>query len=165
MSLSQAEIRETLTMLEETPKYIQGLVKPAPVAVLKIKPDADTWSMTETLAHLRACADVWGKGIQRMLSEDKPSMRYVSPRGFMKKPKYAFPSFEASFNEFKAGRESLLQSLKALSQEAWQRQVTFTATTRGKHHTVYTYARRIAEHEHHHFSQFDHILQAVQKLS
>ena len=164
MSLSQDGIQETLAMLGEAPRYIAALAKTVTANALTLKPDKDSWSCSEILIHLRACADVWGKDIRRMLKEDRPTIRYVSPRSFMKKTKYAAPSFAESFQEFKAARVSLIELLNSLSQDAWQRQGVFTGTTRGKHQTVFSYARRIADHEQHHFSQFERVLNAVKVL-
>ena len=151
-------------MLSETLEYIEALVSGIDPSVLHIKPEEDSWSMNEILAHLRACADVWGKSITRMLNEDNPTMRYVSPRTHMKKTDYAEQAFHDSFKIFQDQRNTLLEVLKALPIDEWLRRGTFTGTTRGKNQTVYSYARRIAEHEHHHFSQMSHVLLVVSKL-
>jgi uncharacterized damage-inducible protein DinB len=82
---SQYETKETLAMLSETLEYMKALVSGIDPSALHTKPDADTWSMNDILAHLRACSDVWGKSIARMLNEDNPTTRYVSPRTYMKK--------------------------------------------------------------------------------
>ena len=93
MLLSQDEIQETLAMLGEAPRYIETLAKTVTANALGMKPDRDSWSLREILAHLRTCADIWGKDIRQMLNEDKPTIRYVSPRSFMKKTKYASTEF------------------------------------------------------------------------
>ena len=161
MSLSQTEIQQTLAMLEETPKHIQTLIGTASANILTAKTNEDTWSVNEILAHLRACADVWGQGIQRMLNEDNPTIRYVSPRTYVKKTRYEALAFEGSFRAFREQRIMLLGLLKALPPESWLKQGIFTGTTRGKHQTVYSYARRIADHEHHHFTQIKRVIQEV----
>jgi hypothetical protein len=38
------------------------------------------WSANDVLAHLRACADVWGGCIVTMLADDHPTLRAVNPR-------------------------------------------------------------------------------------
>jgi uncharacterized protein YukE len=159
--MKQTEVEETIQMLEQTPGFIESLIATSDTLILNTKPDADSWSLQEILSHLRACADVWGNSIERMLKEDSPTLRYVSPRSVMKKPKYALPSFDESFKEFKDQRARLLSVLKSLANKAWQRQGTFTGTTRGKHQTVYSYAKRIAEHEHHHYPQLNQTIQVV----
>lgn len=163
MSSQQIQEKETLAMLAETLDYIETLVSGIDPSALYTKPSVDAWSMNEILAHLRACSDVWEKSITRMLNEDNPTMRYVSPRTHMKKTNYAQQAFHDSLEIFQGQRNMLLAVLKVLSIDEWLRRGTFTGTTRGKHQTVYSYARRIAEHEHHHFSQMSRVLQVVSK--
>src|SRR5688572_31490791 len=38
---------------------------------LQRKPEADAWSAQEIVAHLRACAEVWGRSIDRMLRSEE----------------------------------------------------------------------------------------------
>ena len=163
MSGQHIQDKEMLAMLAETLDYIQALVSGIDPETLSTKPDADTWSLSEILAHLRACSDVWGKSMMRMLNEDNPTIRYVSPRIYMKKTNYTEQTFHDSFKIFNDQRSTLLVKLRALPTDAWLRQGTFTGTTGGKHQTVYSYARRMAEHEHHHFSQMRRVLQVVSK--
>ncbi len=39
----------------------------------------EDWSAKDILAHLRTCADVWGKHIVIMMMQDHPTLRYISP--------------------------------------------------------------------------------------
>jgi hypothetical protein len=89
----------------------------------------DVKGCNEILAHLRACSDVWGKSITRMLNEDNPTMRYVSPRTHMKKTNYAQQAFHDLLELFTHQRNALLEVLKALPTDDWLRQGTFTGTT------------------------------------
>ena len=123
--------------------------------VLATRPSAGEWSATEIIAHLRGNADVWGSSIQRMIDDDHPTLRYVSPRGAMKKPEYADRGFTESLDLFLAARRALLKRLKALPLEGWSRGATFTGRTRGRESTVLDYARAIAAHEAAHIVQFE----------
>jgi hypothetical protein len=161
--MTTVDIVKTLGMLEETPRHIQSIVSNVVITMLSIKPDGDTWSINEILAHLRACSDVWGKDTQRMLNENNPTIRYISPRTYMKKTGYEKLPFETSFEAYCLQREQLLYTLGSLSLEAWGKQGTFMGTTRGKHQTVFSYAKRIADHEHHHFAQLKRVLQELEK--
>ena len=62
----------------------------------------------QVLAHLRACADVWGNYIRTIIAEDRPQFRAVSPRTWIKQTDYpdlAFrPSLGASFDGGKGPR-------------------------------------------------------------
>ena len=88
---------------------------------LTFKPGEDTWSANEILAHLRSCADVWGKSILAMISTNHPTLRYVSPRTWVRKTNYPGLEFRRSLEEFTGQRIELLQRLKALAPADWSR--------------------------------------------
>jgi hypothetical protein len=89
-----------------------------------------------------------------MLSEDHPTIRYVSPRGWITKTNYRQQSFDDLLREFSVERGILVETLGGLGPAAWARGATFTGTTLGRSGTVLSYARRIADHETHHLDQF-----------
>jgi hypothetical protein len=125
---------------------------------LHLKPDEDVWSANDILAHLRACADVWGKSIQAMITQDHPTVRYVSPRTYMRKTDYPQLDFRQSLAAFTTQRTDLLALLDALEPESWSRGATFTGITREREQTVLSYAQRIASHETEHLDQIEGLL-------
>jgi DinB family protein len=150
---SQSEIRAVLMLLSETPKQIARIIRGCSDPQLHRKPAADAWSAQEVVAHLRACADVWGRSINRMLAEDHPTIRYVSPRGWIKKTDYLQVSFRDTLRAFSDERMVLVKTLTKLTASDWARGATFTATTLGRRATVLSYATRIADHEVRHLDQ------------
>jgi hypothetical protein len=48
--------------------------------------------------------------------------------------------------------------LKGLEIKDWSRTATFTTITKGREQTVFSYACRIAEHEHKHCDQIEAVL-------
>ena len=52
-----------LTLLAATPQRIAALTADLTPEELQTRPTPDEWSANEVLAHLRACADVWGNYI------------------------------------------------------------------------------------------------------
>ena len=148
-----SEVDAVLSALSKTPKEIARITRGCGDAQLHRKPEAEAWSAHEILAHLRACAHVWGGSIERMLAEDDPTIRYVSPRGWLKKTDYLQQSFQDSLEAFSHRRGTLLRTLRALEAIDWSRRATFKATTLGREATVLSYARRIADHERQHLDQ------------
>ncbi len=71
---------QVLTLLAETPLRIAALTAGLTPAQLHTTPNHDGWSANDVLAHLRACADVWGNCIVTMIAEDTPTLRAVNPR-------------------------------------------------------------------------------------
>jgi hypothetical protein len=147
------EIQETLTVLSRMPGRIARLARGRTDSELHRKPAPDAWSAQEIMAHLRACAEVWSRSIERMLAEDHPTIRYVSPRGWIRKTNYLEQSFGDSLRELTRARRALVAALGALDEEGWSRGATFTGTTLGRDATVLIYAKRIAGHEVGHLDQ------------
>ena len=78
--MADDEVEHVLQTLRATPQRIAALCRAQPAARLAAKGEPDEWSAQEILAHLRACAVVWGKGIHAMIAQEHPTLRYVSPR-------------------------------------------------------------------------------------
>jgi hypothetical protein len=154
-----AEIEQILAQLILTPRRIRELAQGHVQQRLQARPDPQAWSANDILAHLRACADVWGKSIQVMIAQDHPTLRYVSPRTRMKKTNYTSLDFQASLQAFAEQRGELVKVLSSLNAAGWSRGATFTGTTRGREATVLSYARRLADHEREHCEQLATLLE------
>lgn len=153
--------KAALRALSATPARLTELSRRRSAAALAARPSADEWSAIEILAHLRACADVWGSSIQRMIDEDHPTIRYVSPRGVMRKPEYTDRGFKQSLDLFVSARKVLVKTLRVLPPEGWSLGATITARTKGQKSTVLDHARNIASHEAAHIVQFEALFTTV----
>jgi hypothetical protein len=100
MNYSSQEIETILNLLAKTPSRITFIVDGAPHTSLLASPDEDSWSVNDILAHLRACADVWGKRFQVMITQDHPTLRYVSPRTWIRRKDYPDQEFNTSLQAF-----------------------------------------------------------------
>lgn len=154
------EVALVLESLAAAPQRLAAFSQGVESARLYARPSAEAWSATETLAHLRACADVWGKGIAAMLQREHPTMRYVSPRTWLRQTDYLGLSFSVSLQAYTHQRAELLQLLRALPAGGWARGATFTATTKGREQTVLSYAQRLAQHEAEHLAEIEILLKA-----
>jgi uncharacterized damage-inducible protein DinB len=157
---AKSEIQGVLKLLADTPRQIAKLARGCSERQLCRQPQANAWSAQEIVAHLRACAAVWGGSINRMLTEDQPTIRYVSPRGWIRKTDYLDQAFGESLRAFTREREALLGTLRDLEPIDWSRGATFTATTPGRDGTVLGYAKRIAHHEVQHMGQIHRTIRA-----
>lgn len=142
-----------LTLLGGMPRRLAQIARGCDDARLHRQPASDAWSARDIVAHLRACAVVWSRSIERMLDEEHPTIRYVSPRGWIKRTDFLAQGFSESMTLFTDERTRLVRRLEALKPAAWQRGATFTGTTAGRDATVLTYASRIATHEQGHLDQ------------
>jgi hypothetical protein len=158
MKVSPAEAESVLRLLAATPRRIASLSRGVEISKLHFRPHQDSWSANDILAHLRACADVWGKSIVEMITQDHPKLRYISPRSWIRKTDYLELEFRRSLKAFTDQRRELLGALNGLAIKDWSRSATFTATTKGREQTVFSYACRIAEHENKHCDQIEAVL-------
>ena len=154
MKVFSTETEKVLKLLAATPRRIASLSQGIDIGKLQFKPDQDSWSANEILAHLRACADVWGKSIIAIITLDHPTLRHISPRGWIRRTDYLQLEFKSSLATFAQQRHELLSVLKGLATRDWSR----AATTKGREETVLSYASRMAEHENKHCGQIEEVL-------
>ena len=152
---------EVLTLLAETPPGIASITAGLTPAQLHATPGPNEWSANDVLAHLRSCADVWGKCIGTLLEQDTPTIRAISPRTYIKRTNYLDEKFQPSLRAFAAQRSDLLSILKPLPPKAWSRTATVKGAGTPLTKTVLDFAHRLAVHERHHLEQFARIANAV----
>jgi hypothetical protein len=110
-------IEQVLTILAETPPRIAALTAGLASSQLHTAPNYDEWSANDVLAHLRACADVWGNCIVAMIAENTRTLRAVNPRTWIRKTDYLEQEFQPSLHAFATQRADLLAVLKPLPPE------------------------------------------------
>ncbi len=154
-------IDQNLTLLATAPSRITNLTKGLTASQLLTPPAPGEWSARDVLAHLRACADMWGKYILVILTEDHPTFKAMNPTTWIKQTDYLEQKFGPSLKAFTAQRADLLALLKPLPPEAWSRQATVTGAGKPRQRTVQTYAQWLANHEASHFKQIERIAEAL----
>jgi hypothetical protein len=153
-------------------EQILGLLTVAPVriaeatarltpALLRTAPVAGEWSANDVLAHLRACADVWGRDMARILTEDEPTIKAVNPRSWIDQTNYPELEFRPSLRRYTAQRRTLLTLLGPLTLEQWSRRATITGAGAPLPKTVLSYGDRMARHERTHVGQIQKISAAL----
>jgi hypothetical protein len=141
-------VAEIMAILPATVPRLRTLTDGLSPDQLRAPPEPDSWSVNDVLAHLRACNDVLGGAARRIIAEDHPSWRAMSPRTWQRKSGYHAWDFRDAFAAFAEGREALLEVLAPLSDEAWQRTASVTVPP-GKvyERSVQYYGDWLAEHE------------------
>jgi hypothetical protein len=154
-------IEQILTILAATPPHLADLTAGRPPTHLLAPPAPDEWSVRDVLAHLRACADMWGQAIVAILSADRPTIKAVNPTTWIKQTDYREQPFQPSLQAFTAQRADLLAVLQPLAPAAWARMATVTGAGKPRQRTVYTYAQWLANHERSHLKQVERIVNKV----
>ena len=152
---------QVLTLLAETPSRIAVLTEGLAPARLQTTPNHDGWSANDVLAHLRACADVWGNCITAMIAQDTPTLRAVNPRTWIKKTDYLELEFRPSLRSFATQRADLLAVLEPLPPEGWSRAARVSGAGKVLERTVLFYAQWLARHERQHVKQVERIVNTM----
>lgn len=155
-------VDEIMAILPETPRRIAALTGELTPTALHASPEPGAWSVNDVLAHLRACHDVLGGNVLRILAEDTPRWKGMSPRAWMRKTDYPEWEFAPAFEAFKKQRAALLVVLEPLRPEAWARTATVTGMLGETHdYSACYYADWMAGHEQAHWQHIERIVAAL----
>jgi hypothetical protein len=157
-------IEQILTLLADAPTRLADLSGSLPPAQLLAPPKPGEWSARDVLAHLRACADMWGKYIAVILSEEMPTIKAVNPTTWIKKTNYREQEFQPSLQAYTAQRADLLAMLRPLEPKAWSRMAMVTGAGKPRERSVYTYAQWLANHERSHIKQIERIVNTLRMV-
>lgn len=153
MADRQLEIDEILDRLRDAPLQMAIVAREATPEQLRTTPAPDEWSAVDILAHLRACADVWGSCIEQILAEDHPTIRAINPRRWIKQTDYRELEFQPSLDVFIRQRAELMTIVEPLPVAAYARTATITGAGRPLERTLRSFAQRLVVHERPHIRQ------------
>jgi hypothetical protein len=154
MPKSLLTVDEIMAILPATPPTIARLTDGLTATELRTPPEPDAWSVSDVLAHLRACNDVLGGNMLRILTEDHPAWRRLSPRSWMRRTDYPEWEFAPSFAVFARERSDMLRILQPLAAEGWERTATVTeANGATRERSVRFFGDWLAGHERIHWDQ------------
>jgi uncharacterized damage-inducible protein DinB len=156
-----AEPATFVRSLAETTARVEAVARRLSADQLRASPVPGGWSPNEILWHLRAQADVYGEHISRIIHEDQPRWRHVSPRARMKKARYDQLPFAESFAAFARQRTDLLALLESIGPEAWQRMALVRVGEREWRLTLQERVWGMANHEEMHCAQMEEAAAAL----
>ena len=156
--LTVDEIREILTT---TVPRLEELTQGVPQKRLYTVTDYG-WSVNDQLAHLRACHDVLGGNMLRIVREDHPAWKGMAPMAWQKQTDYFEWKFKPAFGVFRAQRAELLEVLEPLPPKAWERTATVWAPPGVVYeYSVLYYGDWMARHERSHLRHIARILKEL----
>ena len=148
---------KVVEMLANGPPRIAAASAGIPPADLRVSVEPGAWSANEVLAHLRACGDVWAGCIERIVAEERPTIRAMNPRTWIEKTDYLEQDFQRSLEAFTAQRVALVELLSGLPEEDWSRAAVVTGAGKTLERTVFAYAEWMATHERPHLKQIERV--------
>lgn len=152
---------QILAILRDTPDRLGDFTGGLTEAELHAWPMPGEWSVTEILAHLRSCADVWGDAIETIAGTGHPTIRAVSPATWINSTDYRERDFASSFLAFTKQRHRLLARLGRLPDLDWSRSATVLGAGKPLELTLHSYANRLAHHERTHWRQVAKTVRAL----
>jgi hypothetical protein len=162
MPSRKLSVEEIMAILPETPRRLVAVTASVAEQVLHAPPAASEWSVNDVLAHLRACSDVLGGNMLRIVSEDRPSWRGMSPRTWQRKSGYHDWQFAPGLEAFVAQRAELLSVLRSLPRESWERTATVSVPPNKTYeYSVRYYGDWLAGHERAHLRRLPGIIAAA----
>lgn len=155
-------IDKILAILKETPPRLANLTAGLTLAQLTATGTGE-WSVSEVLAHLRACDDVWGGYyITTVITQENPTIKARNPRTWIKNTDYLEQDFQSSLRAFTKQRKKLLAVLEPLSPKDWARMNTLIGAGKPLQQTLLSHADGLARHEQAHLKQIERTLNALQ---
>lgn len=151
-------IEQILTILSDSPPRLAELTAGLSSEQLHTPPEPDAWSARDILAHLKACSDMWGDAILKMINEDKPLMIAMNPRTWIKHTDYLQQEFAPLLQAFSAQRLELLAVLKGLPPAGWARTGMMKTWGQVYERNVLRRADGLARHERSHLKQIERIV-------
>ena len=142
-------VDEIMATLRTTVERVANLTADAgPDELAPVAYGDPSWSIAAVMAHLRACNDVLGGAMLRILREDHAAWRASSPRGWQAKSGYPELGFEPLFEAFAKDRAALLAVLDAEPAASWERTATVTVPpNRVDERSTRYYGEWLAQHE------------------
>jgi hypothetical protein len=155
-------VDEIMAILPATVPRIAELREGLTEGQLDTAPEPGEWSSSIQLAHLRAAQDVLGANIRRILAEDRPAWKRLSPRVWQRTSGYNDWAFGDAFEAFSNGRAELLATLAPLGDDAWERVAMVTvAPNRAIEQTARFFGDWLASHEREHLVQLARTIELV----
>jgi hypothetical protein len=151
-----------MAILPATVPRIASLTDGLSETALHAPPEPGEWSANVLLAHLRAAQEVLGANITRIVREDRPAWRRLSPRERQRKSGYNDAEFKGAVEAFATGRAELLAVLEPMAASDWERIAVVTvAPGRSLEQTARFFGDWLAGHEREHLEQMAQAIDAV----
>lgn len=152
MPLAREEI---LARMRQLPERIARIVQPLSIEALTRAGAGGQWGAVEILAHLRDCDEINIERVERILTEDQPTLETYDSDLWAIERDYQSQDPIEILASFRALRGELVDSLQGLSPEQWSR------TARHPDLGTITLAdlvRTIDEHDQRHFQDLKDVL-------
>ncbi len=149
------EPRTLIASLEAAPGIIIGLVREVPPENLKRRPAPNKWSAHEHACHLTTGHAVFLSRLDLMLSAPHPRIKSMEPSPDEKAGSLLSVDLDEALGRYVRERALVVERLKKLSPEDWQRTAEHEAFS---HYSVHIMWRHVLMHEMLHAYRIDELM-------
>jgi hypothetical protein len=141
--------------LERAPTLLIPLVREVPQAILKRRPRPGKWSAHEHACHLAMVNPVMLGRLDLMLTDPRPRIAPYFPSAEEEEGALLKRDLDEAMERFSSDRRRLVERLKTLSAEEWQRTAEHGEYT---HYSVFIMFRHLAMHDMFHAYRIEELL-------
>jgi hypothetical protein len=150
-----SDIATLITALENSPGVIIPLIREVPPQILKRRPSPDKWSAYEHAIHLSQSDTSFRARLNLILSERKPFIKPIENSAEDEAGAMLEIDLDESLDRYVRERASLVERLKKLSPEEWQKTAVHEAFD---HYSVFIMFRHLLNHEMLHSYRIEELL-------
>ena len=144
-----------VTALENAPGLIVPMVKEVPEAILKRRPAPGKWSAHEHACHLAAVHQLFFTRLDLMLTEQHPLIKPYLPDKDDEDDALLKVDLAEALNRFEQDRKTLVERLRKLSPDDWQRTAEHPEYNR---YSIFILFRHAAMHDMLHSYRIEELL-------
>ena len=148
-------INPIITSLENAPNILLPLIGEIPNEIIKRRPVPGKWSAHEHAAHLTQTDSIFINRLNLMLTEENPVIKSYLPDKDEEDGAFLKIDLAPALEKFARERKTLVEKLKTLSAEDWQRTARHEEYT---HYSVFIMFRHLALHDNLHSYRIEEIL-------
>ncbi len=144
-----------IASLGAAPGIIIGLIREIPPQNLKRRPAPNKWSAHEHACHIPSGHAAFLSRLELMLSDPLPVIRSIKPSPEEEAGSLLSVDLDEALVRYTRERALLVERLKELSTEDWQRTAEHEAFS---HYSVHIMFRHVLMHEMHHAYRIDELM-------
>lgn len=144
-----------LAALERAPSIVIPLVREVPQDILTRRPKPNKWSAHEHACHLATIHPVMSARLDLMLTNPKPRITPFFPSPEDEGGALLRVNLDKAMERFSSDRQLLVQRLKRLSAQDWQRTAEHEEYS---HYSVFIMFRHLAMHDMFHAYRIEELL-------
>ncbi len=150
-----SDIATLISALENSPGVIIPLIREVPPQILKRRPSPDKWSAYEHAIHLSQSDTSFRARLNLILSGPEPFIKTIENSAEGEAGAMLEIDLDESLDRYVRERASLVERLKKLSPEEWQKTAVHEAFD---HYSVFIMFRHLLNHEMLHSYRIEELL-------